>query len=77
MDKSELEEQLQAARRQLQERSELARRCREDLAYAEKHKLPTLKRVTEQRLKRYDANLLLSQNLVAELEKASGALPLK
>lgn len=77
LEKSLLEQELAKARKRLSALEVSVEQCQKTIDYAVKNKLKSLEKDALIRISRYRMNVVNAQGLVEDLEKASGALPLK
>jgi len=77
MEKTVLENELVLARRRLIDQSIAVKEAESVMDYAARTSLPTVERIARAKLKRVLKAFKETEVLVGELEKASGALPLK
>lgn len=77
MEKSILEGRLQKARKRLADCEFLLKESEDMAAYAKQRRLPQVEKDSTASAVRHRKNHSLIKALVEELEKASGALPLK
>lgn len=77
LEKTVMESELGLARKRLVSQQALLAQAELTLEYAERTALPALVKATKARIERYRRTMQDTMDLVKDLEKASGSLPLK